>query len=338
LTRAGLGARLAVEHSFDLARLGASLHDVLQLDLEEIQITPEGLPLATQPKFADCWLQLPSVKLLLRLEPELAALAVSRVVGKSVRLDNGRELSPGMHGAFAAIAHALGRRLAIHEPPQPEQALATGLSPAFDWHVEFTVRINGAGYRGSLAASATAAVEAPPRPHNPQFSACLPIRLQAIAATCRLSTEELSQLGIGDVLLPGDGWLGTPDGTAAYYLCAPGAETALRVSPNGQALRFSGALQLASGPAIEANNDADAGALEGHVRPATELAFVEVGSLTLPASGWLALKPGDPLPLPQPDPHAAVLRVAGKRLAWGDLVSVEGQPGVRIRGLFDSSL
>jgi flagellar motor switch/type III secretory pathway protein FliN len=333
VARTELNARLAVEQSFDLTRLGASLHDLLQLDLEELEVAKSSRPHPPDTQFADCWLQLPDLSLLLRVEPTLAALAVSRIAGKSLPLDNSQGLSPGIHGAFTAIVHALGRRLARVEPPAADPL--TNLSAEeLDWHVDFTLRVNGARYRGTIAARAAATAEPPQRPRNSQLAACLPIRLEAVAAACRLSFDELAQLSVGDVLIPGDGWLTGVDAAGPYYLSTPGSETVLRVSASGQALQFDTALQLAT----EAPEEAEAGTLAATAVTARQLALIEVGSITLPAKRWLGLKPQDPLPKPQPGAHPAVLRVAGKRLAWGDLVTIEGQPGLSIRGLFDSSL
>ena len=57
---------------------------------------------------------------------------------------------------------------------------------------------------------------------------------------------------------------------------------------------------------------------------------VEVASVTLAARAWAALQPGDVVSLGRPLGDPVVLRVAGREIARGDLVDVDGELGVRI--------
>jgi flagellar motor switch/type III secretory pathway protein FliN len=58
---------------------------------------------------------------------------------------------------------------------------------------------------------------------------------------------------------------------------------------------------------------------------------VEVGAVTLTASEWAALGPGDVVALGRRVHEPIVLRVAGAEVARGELVDIEGELGVRIR-------
>jgi type III secretion protein Q len=58
---------------------------------------------------------------------------------------------------------------------------------------------------------------------------------------------------------------------------------------------------------------------------------VELGSVTMSVAQWLDLSPGEVLTTDIPLGAPAVLRVAGRELASGELVNVDGRVGVRIK-------
>jgi flagellar motor switch/type III secretory pathway protein FliN len=58
-----------------------------------------------------------------------------------------------------------------------------------------------------------------------------------------------------------------------------------------------------------------------------------VGSVTLTAREWAALSPGDVVETGLRIAGPVVLRVAGQEVGRGELVSVDGELGVRIRHL-----
>ena len=60
---------------------------------------------------------------------------------------------------------------------------------------------------------------------------------------------------------------------------------------------------------------------------------VELGSVSLPARQWALLRKGDILETGQPLGSEVTLRVAGKAIAQGELLNVEGELGVRITKL-----
>jgi type III secretion system YscQ/HrcQ family protein len=60
---------------------------------------------------------------------------------------------------------------------------------------------------------------------------------------------------------------------------------------------------------------------------------VEVGSITLSAREWTQLQPGDVLSCGVPPRGPIVLRAGGRELARGELVTVDGELGVRISQL-----
>ena len=62
---------------------------------------------------------------------------------------------------------------------------------------------------------------------------------------------------------------------------------------------------------------------------------VEVASVTLTAREWAKLGPGDVLETGVRLSTPVVLRVGGSEVARGELVSVDGELGVRIREIVD---
>jgi len=60
---------------------------------------------------------------------------------------------------------------------------------------------------------------------------------------------------------------------------------------------------------------------------------VEIGAISLPAKDWAQLRPGDILETSQPVGSEVTLRVAGKAIALGELLNIEGELGVRITKL-----
>jgi flagellar motor switch protein FliM len=64
---------------------------------------------------------------------------------------------------------------------------------------------------------------------------------------------------------------------------------------------------------------------------------VELGSISMTAREWARLGPGDVIETSQRIAEPVVLRVAGREVARGELVNVDGQVGVRIQKLYDGS-
>jgi flagellar motor switch/type III secretory pathway protein FliN len=61
------------------------------------------------------------------------------------------------------------------------------------------------------------------------------------------------------------------------------------------------------------------------------LVRIEIGSVSMTAREWSALRPGDVIESGRRVSEPVVLRVAGREVARGELVDVEGEIGVRVR-------
>jgi flagellar motor switch/type III secretory pathway protein FliN len=60
---------------------------------------------------------------------------------------------------------------------------------------------------------------------------------------------------------------------------------------------------------------------------------VELGVVSLTARAWAELAPGDVIQTGHPVGQPVLLRIAGRAVARGELVSVDGELGVRVREL-----
>ncbi len=60
---------------------------------------------------------------------------------------------------------------------------------------------------------------------------------------------------------------------------------------------------------------------------------VELGVVTMTAREWARLRPGDVIETGRRIAEPVVLRIAGRAVAKGELVDIEGELGVRIREL-----
>jgi hypothetical protein len=334
LQRAGVHTRRELVAAFDVDRLAATLRDLFQLDVEELRASSDPSAELGATPMAEVWFSLGVLTARLQVEAPLAALVVSRVAGKTLRLDSGAKLSPALSGAFAAAAHEVARRVARSAPPR---ALLDG-PPSWQpsWQLGFVVRVSGALYSGCLSASgaseATGEHDPSRLPISAEIATCLPIRVQAIAAACELSAVDIACLEVGDVLLPGSA-LSDPATLDPMCLWARGAESALYVERSAGQLRLKARASLCPSPAPESPPEArdrpSAGWIDSPV-----LALIAMGSVTLPAQAWLELQIGEALPAVEALADGQLLHVSGQPYAWGDWVTVEGQLGLCIRGLF----
>ena len=63
---------------------------------------------------------------------------------------------------------------------------------------------------------------------------------------------------------------------------------------------------------------------------------IEIGAVSMTAREWAELGPGDVIESGRRIAEPVVLRVAGREVARGELVNLEGELGVRIRELVRS--
>jgi flagellar motor switch/type III secretory pathway protein FliN len=159
------------------------------------------------------------------------------------------------------------------------------------------------------------------------------IAVPLVAGVSLASRGELLGLQPGDAWLCGDGWMLDASAEGRCVLAAPGAErgVAVDLAKTGEIVLRDEAVDLAVDvDADEAMTDAD-GALANAVLDAPIVVRVEVGAVSMLARDWAKLAPGDVVLAGRRIAEPAVLRVAGREVARGELVNVDGELAVRIQ-------
>jgi type III secretion system YscQ/HrcQ family protein len=164
--------------------------------------------------------------------------------------------------------------------------------------------------------------------------------LGVVAGLCTATPEELAELAPGDVWLPaGELWFDRT-GRARVALAAPLSARGLaaELTSEGTLVLLGQRVELATD--IEELARSMANPNQPAESPTRQVALeaplvvrVELGRVSLSARQWAELRPGDVLETGQPIGRDAVLRIAGREVARGELVNVDGEIGVRITAL-----
>jgi flagellar motor switch/type III secretory pathway protein FliN len=176
-----------------------------------------------------------------------------------------------------------------------------------------------------------------PRPRAPSAEALAPlarlgeapVAVAWVSAASVVPAASLAALSVGDLWLPGDGWVDAAAPLEAGILAGPHSERGLpvRVSAGRTVL---GARRVPVEPRVESSMSREQSDLEQLVGEAPVVVRLEVGVLEMSAARWAALRPGDVVQSGCRLEEPVVLRAAGREIARGELVDVEGEIGVRI--------
>ncbi len=283
--------------------------------------------------------------------PDLMNAVLTRLLERGAKIsDPNATESPALRGAFAAFLIEAGRRAggsivwrAVPDGPPTSDGVA----------IDATVFIDEKPY------GVHAVVSEDPKPTHEAADPVrlrdldsLPLTLVIIAAVSAGSRAALAALSVGDVWLPGEGWFCNTRNPAPVrfedllvraVLAGPSSERGVEVgrSEDGRIVLRESVVVLA------ADSDSDETAkkmgtmsdsdptLDGLVLDAPLVVRVEVGSVTLSARQWAELRAGDVLETGVRLSEPVVLRIAGREVARGELVNVDGELGVRIRELAD---
>lgn len=274
------------------------------------------------------------------IEPELVSMLLRRVLREPAAIERSSPLSERLHGAFLALVAEVCRRTARAAPARATAAARepkftpgnVGSHPAQRWQVDFWVRLDGVTFRGRVAVQpASRGIY-----HEPSRDASspVPVTLPVLLARVESTANELASLRLGDNLLFGDPERPPATLESTRTLCAPTSQRALSLERTAQGWVLRRAVLLDYEPTLEAMRDTDADdTLEGAVLDAPLDVRIEVGSVTMTAAEWLTLRQGDIVATTLPVAGPAVLRVAGREVARGELVNIEGQLGVKLTQL-----
>jgi flagellar motor switch/type III secretory pathway protein FliN len=256
------------------------------------------------------------------------------VLGRSLALERqGERLEPALSGAVAALAIEVARRVA-RDPAE----LAPRVPAEPFVSIDVTVHVDAKPY----AAYVLVSDRAPPGSEVPATLDELgnvEVSLPVVIAVALATREELELLVPGSAWLPGAGALTDARGVGRGVLAAPSSERGASVdlTADGRIVLRHERIEIAADSAAsehsdmkEANGD---DTLTEAVLEAPVVVRVELGAVSMPASDWAKLRPGDVIETGQRVAEPVVLRIAGHAVARGELVDVDGELGVRIREL-----
>ncbi len=271
------------------------------------------------------------------LEPDGVHSLLARALGRPLGLTRPEaDLGSTLSGAAAALALEVARRLSTS--PVELESRVPDHEP---WEVEATLLLEGQPFAARIRAWVESDETAPSPDWAPLGDAR--IELPLVVALSTASRGELSELAVGDAWFPGAGWWIDRALEGRAVLAGGASERGISVElPHGGAVVLRGeavdlALESATGreaaEVMSSSENKPETSLAEVVLEAPVVVRVELGSVSLSAAEVTSLRPGDVLETGRKLAEPVVLRVAGKAIARGDLVDVEGELGVRIREL-----
>lgn len=323
--------------ALDPARVGAALSQLLGDDVEVLSARLRERALSAagdDPSLDSITVQFPALglRLTLEAEPDLARACVARLLEQDFELgwaDTG--LDAPLRGATAALVLEVARRASRGEAP----VLSTQPGVALDaWTLsgQVTLRLGAKPYRLDAV---VARLEARPRVELPRPPVGLgrlgAVRLAVpwVSALSSATLAVLDRLEVGDVWMPGvRGWVGGEPWLGG--LLAP-PRSAWGLPVRAQAGRTVLGADAARMPEeLEASMSQEEAELEQIVGETPLVVRLEVGALEMSAAEWAALRPGDVIQTGRRIEEPVILRAHGHEIARGELVTIEGEIGVRI--------
>jgi flagellar motor switch/type III secretory pathway protein FliN len=336
-TQRAAQARRQVQAMLDPCRLGAALGELLESEVSIIVqrvtcTTPRRRPLTELAfELADS-----GACCLLSIEPEFAASALARVLRRPITLTQQGAVDDSLSGALHALLFELARRCGARSALQllgPSEAKAR----AREVFIEATVLVDGTAYP-VLAALKLAELQKLGEPTLQELGE-LPIAIPLVVGWSLAERTSLADFLPGNAWFPGPGlWLDQAGG-GAVALAAPAQDRgrAATLSEDGKIVLREGSVQLSPDAGeLMSEPDKPEASLTDAVLDSPVVVRIEVGAVSMTAREWAELAPGDVIDSGRRIAEPVVLRVAGREVARGELVNLEGELGVRIRELIRS--
>jgi flagellar motor switch/type III secretory pathway protein FliN len=276
-----------------------------------------------------------SWRLSIEPEPQLADALVSRLLGRSGGItDTGLLSDAGIRGALARLCVEVARSstpaLILQAHSQPLEGPVNA-----ELGIRATLILEGRPY----ALRASVARVRPRQRHAERADlhalGPVPLSIPLLGAVCCADQATLLGLGEGDAFMPGAAWwLGTDlSGTLAIGPEASGRAVFFEIiGPRSAKLVGVKNLPLVEEDLMPENPEGDLSqSIAETLLDAPLIVRVEVASLSMSAAEFAALRPGDVIETDQALGQLCTLRVAGREVAKGELVNVDGELGVRIR-------
>lgn len=340
-------ARRQVHRLLDSRRLSAALAELSECEISLVvrgvsSDAPRGRPLEA----LGFELGGSGVVLALSLEPELAVDLLGRILRRRVTLSTRATLDDALAGAFSSVVLEVARRsgaqAALHVL-DPSEAL----SNACDVFVDLTAVVAGIPYQ--IVAALGLPALAPGR--SPSLSALgeLSILVPLVIGQGLAERAALAEFNPGNAWFPGAGlWLSARgDGPVALAAATRSDGVAATLTGDGKivirgesvALPFDATDALRDDGRDDSMSDneiSNPSKLSEAVLDSPVVVRVEMGAVSMTAREWAELGPGDVIETGRRIAEPVVLRVAGREVARGELVNLEGELGVRIRELVRS--
>jgi flagellar motor switch/type III secretory pathway protein FliN len=339
----------AVRALFDPDALSGALAAVLAAD---VAITVDDVTPGAPAPNPDRSVHVGTVDatVVLSIEPSagFASVLLARILERPVKLVDGEApLTTPMHGALAALAVEVARRargtselVALRSAPHGD-----GLG------LRATVMLDDRPY-GVLVWAAPGPAPTRDRARTETLGELgdTPISVPLLVAESTSTGREISDLSRGDIWMPEAGWFGgrdssrLPDARSTLRwaaLAAPSSERGVAVghSEDGKIVLLGTAIALGRDPP-DGEPSSDGSNMGGQNEDLNQVVLdspvvvrVEVGTVTLTARDWAAVRAGDVLETGLNLAEPVVLRIAGREVARGELVSIDGELGVKIREL-----
>jgi flagellar motor switch/type III secretory pathway protein FliN len=315
----------------DLDAVGRALGDLAGA---RIELAPRsgGRP-PTREHFSEVALELGGAPIGLGVSPDLATALLARVLGRSLAIERqDAGLDPALCGALSALAVEVARRtarepVALAQSPLGEPSLV----------IEVTVRVDGKPHAAYVALGKTRPGSEPPATVDELDGVV--VSLPVVIAVSLATRAELAALVPGSAWLPGAGAFVDARGVGRGVLAAPNGDGGAPVdlTADGRIVLREGRIALAPdetsaghGDMAEADGD---DTLTQAVLEAPVVVRVELGAVSMSASDWAKLRPGDVIETGLRVAEPVVLRIAGHAVARGELVDVDGELGVRVKEL-----
>ena len=282
----------------------------------------------------------------LAVEPELAANVLGRVLRRPIALSTQTALEETLAGAFSAVILEVARRCSARAALRVLDS-SEALARARDVFVEATVLLAGTAHQ-AVVALGLAELEAP---QAAQLSALgeLPIAVPVVIGLGLADRAELSDLSPGNAWFPGGGLWIDPQGEGRIAFAAGTRDDGISgtLSRDGKivirgesvALPFDSNDARPDSGRDEPMSDSekpDPSRLSEAVLDSPIVVRLEMGAVSMTAREWAELGPGDVIETGRRIAEPVILRVAGREVARGELVNLEGELGVRIRELVRS--
>ena len=292
-------------------------------------VTPSGAPALRTPA-------------LVEIEGALAATLVTKALrSRAPRVVLDRSPSPELAGAASAvILTALRRAHTGHALGVSEAGPAFALSRRLCESVRattawLTILVGDDAFEAKVSVPLGVEEESPPWTNDALLAMSpVPLALPLVVTTCLVAPSELASLQVGDVFLPPrtgltarSGWL-----TGAVTLTAPRSERGMRadLAEDGTLVLRGDLVRCAWDRTAEQSMAVKSDTTLEVLEDAPIVVRVELGAVEMTARAWSELVPGDVITLGRKVGAPAVLRVAGAEVAHGELVTVDGEYGVRV--------